>query len=119
MANTITPIDEWAVKDLEDNSSLKIVVQGCSELGNSAKPGIRVLFLGYTINFYPDLVEQWAYKAGKEGVTEYLLSDSWTAHSDQYIKVYLLTGTPLKAKVEVKSRSSKPTIKEYELPFQV
>ena len=119
MANIITPIDEWAVKALEDNSSLKIVVQGCSELGNSAKPGIRVLFLGYTINFHPDLVEQWVYKAGKEGVTEYLLSDSWTAHADQYIKVYLLTSGSLKAKVEVKTRSSKPTIKEYELPFQV
>src|SRR5258706_5775695 len=119
MDNSITPIDEWDIKDLEDNSSLKIVVQGCSELGNNAKPGIRVLFLGYTINFYPDLVEQWAYKAGKENVTEYLLSDSWTANADQYIKVYLLTGTPLKAKVEVKTRSSKPTIKEYELPFQV
>jgi hypothetical protein len=108
-----------AVKDLEDNSSLKIIVQGCSELGNNAKPGIQVLFLGYTINFYTDLVEQWAYKAGKEGVTEYLLSDSWTVHADQYIKVYLLTGDPLKAKVEVKTRSSKPTIKEYQLPFQV
>ncbi len=119
MANTITPIEEWAVKDLEDNYSLKIVVEGCSELGNSAKPGIRVMFLGYTINFYPDLVEQWAYKAGKEGKQEYLLSDSWTAHTDQYIKVYLLTGSPLKAKVEVKTRSSKPTIKEYELPFQI
>jgi hypothetical protein len=119
MANVITPIDEWAVKDLEDNSSLKIIVEGCSELGNNAKPGIRVLFLGYTINFEPNRVEQWAYKAGKEGVTEYLLSDSWTAHVDQYIKVYLLTGSILKAKVEVKTRSSKPTIKEYELPFQV
>lgn len=119
MANVITPIDEWSVKDLEDNSSLRIIVEGCSELGNNAKPGIRVMFLGYTINFEPNIVEQWAYKAGKENKTEYLLSDSWTAHTDQYIKVSLLIGTPLKAKVEVKTRSSKPVIKEYEIPFSV
>ncbi|GHN01669.1 hypothetical protein WSM22_31580 [Cytophagales bacterium WSM2-2] len=119
MANVITPIDEWSVKDLEDNSALRIVVEGCSELGNNAKPGIRVMFLGYTINFEPNRVEQWAYKAGKENKTEYILDDSWMVHADQYIKVSLLTGTPLKARVEVKTRSSKPVIKEYDLPFQV
>lgn len=119
MANVVTTIDEWSVKDLEDNSSLKIAVQGCSELGNHAKPGIRLLFLGYIVNFYPELVEQWAYKAGKEGIKEYLLSDSWTVHTDQYIKVYLLIGTPLKVRIEAKTRSSKPAIKEYELPFQI
>ena len=119
MANTITEIDEWSVKDLEDNSSLKIVVQGCSELGNNAKPGIRILFLGYIVNFYPDLVEQWVYKAGKEGVTEYVLSDSWMVHTDQYIKVALMIGSPLKVKVQVKTRSSKPIVKEYALPFEV
>jgi hypothetical protein len=119
MANVVTPIDEWSVKDLEDNSSLKVLVQGCSELGNDAKPGIQVMFLGYTINFEPNRVEQWAYKAGKEGLTDYVLSDSWMVHTDQYIKVSLLIGSPLKAKVEVKTRSSKPVVKEYPLPFQV
>ena len=119
MANIVRQIDEWSVKDLEDNSSLKILVEGCSELGNNSKPGIRVMFLGYTINFEPNLVEQWVYKAGKEKVTDYVLNDSWMVHADQYIKVSLVIGTPLKAKVEVKTRSSKPVIKEYELPFQV
>ncbi len=118
MSNIVSQIDEWSVKDLEDNSALRILVEGCSELGNNAKPGIRVMFLGYTINFEPNLVEQWVYKAGKENVTEYVLNDSWMVHTDQYIKVSLLTGTPLKARVEVKTRSSKPVIKEYELPFQ-
>jgi hypothetical protein len=119
MSNIVSQIDEGSVKDLEDNSSLKILVEGCSELGNNAKPGIRVMFLGYTINFEPNLVEQWLYKAGKDNVTEYVLKDSWMVHADQYIKVSLITGTPLKARVEVKTRSSKPVIKEYELPFQV
>jgi len=119
MANVVTPIDEWSVKDLEDNSSLRINVQGCSEMGNNSKPGIQVMFLGYIINFEPNIVEQWAYKAGKQGTTEYVLSDSWMVHVDQYVKISLLIGTPLKARVEVKTRSSKPVIKEYELPFQV
>ena len=119
MSNVITPIDEWSVKDLEDNSALRIVVEGCSELGNNPRPGIRVMFLGYTVNFEVSLVEQWVYKAGKENLTEYVLKDSWMVHTDQYIKVSLLVGEPLKARVEVKTRSSKPVVKEYPLPFQV
>jgi hypothetical protein len=39
-------------------------------------------------------------------------------HTDRYIKIYLVTGSPLKAKVEVKTRSSKLVVKEYELPFE-
>src|SRR4051812_26887925 len=119
MANVITPIDEWSVKDLENNTSLKILVEGCSELGSNSKPGIRVMFLGYMIKFEPNTVEQWASKAGKEGVREYVLKDSWMAHPNQYIKVSLVTGNPLKARVEVKTRSSKPVAREYELPFQI
>jgi hypothetical protein len=94
MANVVTPIEEWSVKDLEDNSSLRINVQSCSEMGNNSKPGIQVMFLGYIINFEPNIVEQWVYKAGKQGVTEYVLSDSWMVHTDQYIKVSLLTELP-------------------------
>lgn len=120
MANERKVLEEWEVKDLEDNSSLKIMVESCSELGNNSKPGIQVHYLGYTVTFEPNIVAKWAYAAGKSGVNEYLLADrSWMAHEDQYIKVYLLLGSPLKARVEVKTRSSQPVIKEYELPFAV
>ncbi|MDJ1467922.1 hypothetical protein QNI19_29195 [Cytophagaceae bacterium DM2B3-1] len=40
-------------------------------------------------------------------------------HQDQYIKNYLVIGDILKARVVVKTRSSKPVIKEYDLPFQL
>jgi hypothetical protein len=120
MANVKTILDEWAVKDLEDGSSLKIEVISCTELGNNSLPGIQVCYMGNTINYEPLHVERWAYQAGKKGEKEYLLEDnSWTAHEDQYIKNYLIIGSPLKAKVEVKTRSSKPVIKEYALPFEV
>ena len=118
MADVRTVIDQWSVKDLEDNSSLDIMVESGTELGNNAKPGIQVHYLGYIVTFEPNIVEQWVYKAGKSGVTEYLLEDkSWMVHEDQYVKISLVTGSPLKAKVEVKTRSSKPVIKEYDLPF--
>ena len=120
MANVKTVLDEWAVKDLEDGSSLKIQVISCTEMGNNSVPGIQVCYLGYTVNYEPLHVEKWAYQAGKKGEKEFLLTDnSWMAHEDQYIKNYLVIGSPLKAKVEVKSRSSKPVIKEYTLPFEV
>ncbi|MBP9926772.1 MAG: hypothetical protein KBF45_12375 [Cyclobacteriaceae bacterium] len=120
MSNIKTVIEEWSVKDLEDGSSLNITVVGCTELGNQSKPGIQVWYMGNIVNFEPLAVERWNYQAGKANVTEYLLADhSWTVHEDQYVKVFLLTGSPLKAKVEVKTRSSKPVIKEYELPFAI
>ena len=120
MANIRTTIDEWAVKDLEDNSSISVIVESCTELGNDGKPGIQVFYMGNYITFEPNIVEQWAYKAGKAGASEYFLEDSsWTYHEDQYVKVFLVLGSPLKAKVEVKTRSSKPIIKEYPLPFEV
>jgi hypothetical protein len=120
MANIKTTLEEFSVKDLEDNSSLNIVVQSCTELGNQSVPGLQVHYLGYIVNYEPGHVERWAYQAGKEGVTDYLLKDySWLVHEDQYVKNYLVLGTPLKARVEVKTRSSKPVIKEYALPFEV
>lgn len=120
MSNVKTLLDEWSVKDLEDDSSLRVVVEHCTELGNQGVPGIQVFTMGTFINYEPNAVEQWAYRAGKAGVTEYLLEDkSWMVYDDQYVKLYLLTGEPLKAKVVVKTRSSKPIAKEYELPFAI
>jgi hypothetical protein len=120
MSNIKTVMEEWAVKDLEDNSALSISVIGCTELGNQSKPGIQVCYMGNIVNFEPLSVERWAYQAGKVKASEYLLTDhSWMAHEDQYVKVYLLPGSPLKVKVAVKTRSSKPVIKEYVLPFEL
>lgn len=120
MSNTKTTIEEWSVKDLEDGSSLTIQVLDCTELGNQSKPGIQVCSMGSIINYEPLAVERWAYQASKAGVTEFLLTDhSWMVHEDQYVKNYLVLDSPLKAKVEVKTRSSKPVIKEYALPFEV
>ena len=120
MSNSKTLIEEWAVKDLEDGSSLTIQVLDCTELGNQSKPGIQVCFLGNIVNYESLIVERWVYQASKVGAKEYLLTDhSWMVHEDQYVKNYLVLGSPLKAKVEVKTRSSKPVIKEYALPFEV
>ncbi|MEO6732822.1 MAG: hypothetical protein ABIN01_16485 [Ferruginibacter sp.] len=78
------------------------------------------LLMGNTINYEPLHVERWAYQAGKAGVAEYLLQDhSWLVHEDQYVKNYLVAGSPLKAKVEVKTGSSKSVVKEYVLPFEM
>ncbi len=120
MSNIKTVIEEWSVKDLEDGSSLNIIVVACTELGNQSKPGIQVCYMGNIVNFEPLAVERWNYLASKVNASEYLLADhSWMVHEDQYVKVFLLPGAPLKAKVEVKTRSSKPVIKEYELPFVI
>ncbi|WP_271766652.1 hypothetical protein [Aquimarina algiphila] len=118
--NVKTIIDEWSVKDLEDNTSLSIKIYGCTQMGNQSRPGIQVRYMGKMVNFEPLTVERWLYKASKTNQTEMLLSrHSWTIHEDRYVKVSLLTNTPLKAKIEVKTRSSQPKIKEYELPFTI
>lgn len=120
MTNGKTIIDEWSVRDLEDGSSITITVVGCTELGNNALPGLQVMYMGYTVNYEPLKTEQWAYWAAKTGVTDYLLEDhSWLAHDDQFVKNYLLLGSQLKARVEVKTRSSRVIMKEYDLPFEV
>ncbi|QMW00357.1 hypothetical protein [Spirosoma foliorum] len=120
MANEKTIIDEWAVKDLEDGSSLTISVVSCTELGNQSLPGIQVLYMGHIINYEPLAVERLAYQATKAGVDEYLLDDhSWMIYDDQFVKNYLVLGSPLKVRVAVKTRSSKVITKEYELPFDV
>ena len=120
MANEKTILAEWAVKDLEDGSSLTVTVVACTELGTQSLPGIQVLYMGHIINFEPDAVERWAYLATKAGVTDYLLEDkSWMVHDDQFVKNYLVVGSPLKARVDVKTRSSRVISKEYDLPFAV
>ncbi|MEO6637753.1 MAG: hypothetical protein ABIN25_05725 [Ginsengibacter sp.] len=83
MSNIKTIIEEWAVKDLEDGSSLQVSVVGCTELGNEGKPGIQVCFMGNIVNYEPLAAERWAYQANKANVNEYLLEDkSWMAHED-------------------------------------
>jgi hypothetical protein len=120
MTNIRTKIDEWEVRDLEDNSALRIYVENCTELGNQGRPGIQVLYMGQYVTFEPLAVERWAYQAQKTGKTEILLEDkSWLAHEDQYVKNWLVLGSPLKVRVEVKTRSSKPKVREYALPFEL
>jgi len=120
MAENKTIIEEWSVKDLEDGSSLNISVISCTELGNELKPGLQVCYMGNTVNYEPLNIDRWIYKGTKENKAEYLIEDnSWMVHEDQYVKNYLVLGLPLKAKVEVKTRSSKPVIKEYEIPFEL
>lgn len=110
-------IEEIKVKDLEDGNSLRVEVYECPELGNEGKPGLQMLSLGQYSNFEPVKAEQWAYQMKKAGEAEKLLDSSWTHHQDQYIKIYFVPGAPAKAKVVVKSRSSKPVEKVYALPF--
>ena len=123
MANIKTKIDEWEVRDLEDNGVLRIYVEHNTEMGNRGVPGIQVWYTvaGGTsiVNYEPNHVERWAYQAQKANETEYLLTDySWMYHEDTYIKNSLLIGDKLKAKVSVKVRSkTAPITKEYELPF--
>ena len=123
MANIKTKMDEWEVRDLEDNGVLKIYVEHNTEMGNRGVPGIQVWYTiaGGTsiVNFEPIHVEKWAYQAQKANSNDYLLTDySWVNHEDTYIKNSLVIGDKLKAKVSVKVRSKKDAItKEYELPF--
>lgn len=123
MSNIKTKIDEWEVRDLEDNGLLRIYVEHNTEMGNRGVPGIQVWYTiaGGTsiVNYEPLHVERWAYQARKQQTDEYLITDhSWVYYEDTYIKNYLVLGEQLKAKVAVKVRSSAKVItKEYDLPF--
>lgn len=123
MSNIKTKIDEFEVRDLEDNGILRIYVEHNTEMGNRGVPGIQVWYTiaGGTsiVNFEPLHVERWAYQAQKQNVQEYLIADnSWTTYEDTYIKNYLIIDETPKARVEVKVRSKKaPIIREYDLPF--
>lgn len=123
MSNIKTKVDEWEVRDMEDNGVLRVYVEHNTEMGNQGVPGIQVWYTvaGGTsiVNFEPNHVGRWAYQAQKADTTDYLLTDySWIPGEDQYIKNSLVVGDTLKAKVAVKVRSKKdPIVKEYELPF--
>lgn len=121
MANVSSVLDTIELRDLEDNSKLSVIVHSCTELGNSAAPGLQVGYLGYILNLEPLGVERWAYQARKAGQDVFLLEDhSWNVHADQYIRNFLVLGDPLKLRVEVKTRSrATPVTREYALPFKV
>jgi hypothetical protein len=125
MSNIKTKIDEFEVRDLEDNGVMRIYVEHNTEMGNRGVPGIQVWYTiaGGTsiVNFEPLHVERWAYQAQKQNVQEYLLADySWVTYEDTYIKNYLIVDETLKARVEVKVRSKKaPIVREYDLPFSL
>jgi hypothetical protein len=122
MANIITKLDEWGVKDLEDNTTINVEVFHYSEMGNNNVPGLHITATyASPVNYEPLHVERWAYAAKKAHQTEYLIENlSWMTFEDTYVKHFLLIGDKLKAKVEVKVRSKERSIvKEYELPFTV
>lgn len=67
MANETKVLDEISMRDLEDNSTIRVNVVSCTELGNQSKPGLQVHFFGYIVNFEPLIAERWAYQAKKAG----------------------------------------------------
>lgn len=119
MANIKTKVDEWQVRDLEDNAVINVYVEHNTEMGNQSLPGIQIYSLGHIINYEPLHAERWAYAAKKANQAEYLIEDnSWMVYEDTYIKYFLVTGEKPKAKVAVKVRSKeKEMVKEYDLPF--
>jgi len=123
MANIKTKVDEWEVRDLEDNGVMRVYVEHNTEMGNNGVPGIQIYYpFGGIINFEPLHVERWSYQATKEKTETYLITDhSWMVHEDTFFKNYLVKeGDVLKARVEVKVRSkAKSIVKDYELPFKL
>jgi hypothetical protein len=123
MTNEVEQIDEWEVRDLEDNSTYKIEVEKCSELGNRSQPGIRIkYYIGgarYYCIYEPYSGEKLAYDAKKEGGTLVRRDKSWLKHDDLWLRNSLINEDgKLKARVEVKVRSKdEPVVKDYELPF--
>jgi len=119
MANVKTSIDEWEVKDLEDNSTISVSVLNNTEMGNASQPGIQIFCGGKITNYDATHAEKWAYNAFKQKKSEWLIEEvSWMVYEDTYIKQSLVLGEKLTAKIEVKVRSKqKPVVKEYELPF--
>ncbi|MCB9894482.1 MAG: hypothetical protein H6839_08530 [Planctomycetes bacterium] len=123
MVNKIEKLDEWEVRDLEDDSMIRIEVEACSELGNKNKPGIRIKYIiggGMSYCIYePWTAEKLHYEAKKAGGTLVRKDKSWEKHEDTWLRNSLvIDGERLKARVEVKVRSSdEPVVKEYDLPF--
>lgn len=75
MSNMRTKLDEWEVKDLEDNSNLRIYVEHYTELGYQSVPGIQVKYMGNYVTFEPIGVERLVYWAQKARETEFLMED--------------------------------------------
>lgn len=119
MSNVKTPVDSFEVRDLEDNSVLRVFVEACTEVGNDGKPGLQVHYMGNIVCFEPRMAEQLAYRARKAGQDELYLEDrSWAVHEDQFVKLWLELGDVPRVRVEVKTRSKqKPVVKRYDLPF--
>lgn len=121
MSNTKTVLESFEVKDLEDNSMIRVLVEHCTEVGNEGKPGIQVHYMGNIVCFEPLMAARLAYQARKAGKTELLLEDrSWLVHQDQFVKLFLVLDGKPQVRVEVKTRSkSKPVVKTYPLPFSL
>ena len=121
MSNTKTLVDSFEVRDLEDNSVIRVAVEHCTEVGNAGKPGLQVLYMGNIVCLEPLMAARLAYQARKAGKTELWLEDrSWAVHQDQFVKLFLVLGDKPQVRVEVKTRSkSKPVVKAYELPFSL
>ena len=116
--NMVSKIDEFEIPDYEDGSKLKIIVNSCSELGNSAKPGLQFFFMGSFVNYEPKIAEKWRYELNKASSEELLLQDkSWMPNEENFIKVFFVNSTPAMAKIMIKTRSSEVISKQYELPF--
>ena len=121
MSNTKTLVDQFEVKDLEDNSMIRVLVEHCTEVGNAGKPGVQVHYMGNIVCFEPLMAERLAYQTRKAGKTELYMEDrSWAVHADQFVKLFLVLGKEPQVRVEVKTRSkSKPVVKSYALPFSL
>lgn len=121
MSNTKTLVEQFEVKDLEDNSKITVLVEHCTEVGNAGKPGLQVHYMGNIVCFEPLMAERLGYQARKAGQAEHYLADrSWDVHEDQFVKLFLVLGAPPQVRLEVKTRSrSKPLVKVYPLPFSL
>ena len=126
MANEVTQIDKWEVRDLEDDQTYKIEVESCTELGSKGMPGLRIkYYIGgtrYYCIYEPLTCEKHAYDAKKAGGGPYPIPNkSWTRYEDRWVKNELITeGGTLKARVSIKVRSKdEPVVKEYDLPFEL
>jgi hypothetical protein len=121
MSNTKTLLDAFEVRDLEDNSVIRVAVEHCTEVGNAGKPGLQVLYMGNIVCLEPLMASRIAYQARKAKLGEAYLEDrSWAVHQDQFVKLFLELGAEPKVRVEVKTRSKgKPVVKSYALPFSL
>ena len=118
MSNVKTPVRTLEVKDLEDGSVLRVFVEACTEVGNQGRPGLQVHYMGNIVCLEPLMAERLLYQAHKAGGELFLADRSWAVHEDQFVKLFLETGTPPRVRIEIKTRSrSKPLVERFDLPF--